>query len=122
MHIEHLSTSQQATRLISYFSAMKRPSQYTSTSPRPVTLPGQIITSTSLRRGSASTRPMNRPVSTYRISRNVNMRFITIKCMAPLKTKAKWYYSISPQLPKASVLNFILFGAVHTKLRKSSAK
>ena len=31
---------------------------------RPVTLPGQIITCAWLRHGSASTRPMNRPVST----------------------------------------------------------
>ena len=32
--------------------------------PRPVTLPGQFITSTWLRHDSASTRPINRPVST----------------------------------------------------------
>ena len=57
--------------------------------PPPVTLPGQIITSTWLRHGSASPRPMNSPVSTLRVSRNVNMPFITLKCMAPNIPKVK---------------------------------
>ena len=54
--------------------------------------------------------------------RNVSMHFITLKCMVPHIPKANWYSSIILQLPKDSVLNFILFGAVHAKSRKSSVK
>ena len=45
---------------------------------RPVTRPGQIITSTSLKHSSTSTQPMNSPVKTFKVSRNVNMRFVTL--------------------------------------------
>ena len=46
----------------------------------------------------------------------------TLKCMVLHIPKAIWYSSRIHQLPKDSVLNFILFGAVHTRSHKLSVR
>ena len=46
-------------------------------------VPGQTSTSMLLRYGSGSTQPMNKLISTWKVSRNFNERFIMPKCTTP---------------------------------------